>query len=132
VKSNSHTVVEDADMLDQKPVPAVEARLSVLERQVAWWRRATVAALLVLALGGTLAFQQGVPGPVEASSVTLRAARGAAVTLSLRPSGELEARFSGSVQAMPRGQAGSAFVLVDPGGREVLRLGGPSARQLAP
>ena len=56
VKSNSHTVVEDADMIDQKPVPAVEARLSVLERQVAWWRRATVAALLVLALGGTLAF----------------------------------------------------------------------------
>ena len=38
-------------MIDQKLAPAVEARLSVLERQVAWWRRATVAARLPLNVG---------------------------------------------------------------------------------
>jgi len=119
-------------MIDEKLSPTVEVRLSALERQVAWWQRATVATLFVLAIGGTMAFQQLAPRPLEASSLTLRAPRGAAVTLSLRPSGDLEARFSRSADTAPRGPGGSSFVLVNPDGREVLRLGEPSARQLAP
>jgi len=110
---------------------SVEARLHVLESQVAWWRRAAVCALFVLAISGTMAFRQLAPGPLEATSLTLRAPRGA-VTLSLRPSGDLEARFSRSADPVPRGQGGGAFVLVSPDGRELLRIGEPSARQLAP
>ena len=119
-------------MIDAKVSPSVEVRLGALERQVAWWRRAAVGMLFVLAMAGTMAFQRLAPGPLEASSLTLRAPRGAAVTLSLRPWGDLEARFSRSVDPTPRGPSGSAFVLVNPDGREVLRLGDPSARQLAP
>jgi hypothetical protein len=88
--------------------------------------------LFVLAIAGTVGFQQRAPGPLEASSLTLRAPRGAAVTLSLRPSGDLEARFGRNADPTPRGAGGNAFVLVNPDGREVLRLGEPSARQLAP
>ena len=109
----------------------IEARLDALERQITWWRRAALGAVSVLAIGGTMAFRQLAPGPIEASSLTLRAARGA-VTLSLRPSGELEARFSRSADNSPPIGGGSGMVLVNPDGREVMRIGAPTARQLAP
>jgi hypothetical protein len=112
-------------------VPGVEARLDALERQVTVWRRAAIGAVFVLAIGGTVAFRQLAPVPLEATSLTLRAARGA-VTLSLRPSGDLEARFSRSADNASLVGAGSALVLVNPDGREVIRIGAPSARQLAP
>jgi hypothetical protein len=111
--------------------PSVEARLDALERQVGRWR-ATAGMMLVLAIGGTMAFRQLVPGPLEASSLTLRGQRGASVTLSVRSSGDLEARFSRSSNPAPHLPGGIGLVLVDPAGREVLRMGDASPRQLAP
>jgi hypothetical protein len=109
----------------------IEARLDALERQVTWWRRAAIGVVFVLAIGGTLAFRQVAPGPIEATSLTLRTVRGA-VTLSLRTSGMLEARFSRSADNPPPIGEGSGLVIVNPEGREVMRIGAPSARQLAP
>src|SRR4051812_29763373 len=119
-------------MTCEKPAPSVEARLESLERQIARWRRAALCTVFVLAIGGTMAFRHLVPGPLEASSLTLRGSRGAAVTLSLRPSGDLEARFTRSADPVPRGPGGNGFALVSPDGREVLRIGEVSARQLSP
>jgi hypothetical protein len=118
-------------MRSEAQAPGVDARLDALERQVTWWRRAAIGAVFVLAIGGTMAFRKLAPGPLEATSLTLRAAQGA-VTLSLRPSGDLEARFSRSAGGAPQIGAGSALVLVNPDGREVIRIGAPTARQLAP
>ena len=110
-------------MTCEQRASSVEARLDALERQAAVWRRIAICTLCMLAIGGTMAFRQLAPGPLESSSQTMLAPRGDAVTLSLRPSGALEARFSRSA---------AGLTLVNPGGREVLRLGDPSARQLAP
>ena len=118
-------------MSGETHAPAIGARLDALERQITWWRRAAICSVFVLAIGGTMAFRQLAPGPIEATSLTLRAARGT-VTLSLRPSGDLEARFSRSAENPPPLGAGSGLVLVNPDGREVMRIGAPTARQLAP
>lgn len=118
-------------MIADERSAAVEARLFALERQVTWWRRATLSVLFGLAIGGTLAFRQLAPGPLEASSLTLRG-QGAAVAFSLRPSGDLELRFSRSTEAAGPFVRGIGVALVNPAGREVLRIGDPSARQLAP
>jgi hypothetical protein len=119
-------------MTRSDPSTSVESRLTTLERQVAWWRLATVCALGLLALGGTMALRRPVPGPLETNSLTLLTARGRSVTLSLRPSGELEARFGRGSASEALGVRGTGLVLVDPQGRDVARLGEPSARQLTP
>ena len=119
-------------MLNEPLSPSVDARLKALEHQVTWWRRAAIGALFVLGIGGTVAFQRVAPGPLEASSLTLRAPQGAAVTLSLRSSGDLEARFSGTADPAQRALGRGGFALVDPAGREVLRIGEFAPRQLAP
>lgn len=119
-------------MIDERLSPPVAARLEALERQAAWWRRATVCALFVLAIGGTMAFRRLTPGPLEATSLTLRAPRGAAVTLSLGTSGDLEAHFAGGADATLHGPRGNGLVLVNPEGREVVRIGEPFVRQVAP
>jgi hypothetical protein len=72
--------------------------------------------------------QPGNAGALEGSRLTIHGAQGRDVTFSLRPSGELEARFSRGAGAGP----GAALVLVNPAGREVAHLGEPVARQLAP
>lgn len=130
-------------MKNDELAAAVEIRLVSLERELGWWRRAAGAAIVVLAAGGTMAFRQMAPGALEASSVTIRAPQGNAVTLSVRPSGDLEARFSGASGVDARsstafgdvgirrpGASGLAFV--SPSGREVLRIGDPAVRQLTP
>ena len=115
----------------EKLVPSVDDRLEALERQVAMWRRATVCTLSVLAVGGMMAFRQLAAPALAASSLTLRTAH-STVTLSLRASGDLEARFSRDDDNGPRPVGGSGLALVNPSGREVLRIGDVSARQLAP
>jgi len=119
-------------MSSETQAPGFEARLDALERQVTVWRRAAIGAVFVLAIGGSMAFRQLAPAPLEATSLILRGVRGAAVTLSLRPSGELEARFSRSAENAPPMAEASGLVLVNPDGREVMRIGAPTARQLAP
>ncbi|HEX7941012.1 MAG TPA: hypothetical protein VF488_04375, partial [Gemmatimonadaceae bacterium] len=132
VKSNADTVTEDERMIADEPSAAVEARLNAVERQLTWWRRATLVTLVGLAIGGTMAFRQPAPGALEGSTLTLRGPNGSAVALSLRPSGDLELRFSRSPDAARSGPGASGVALVNPAGREVLRIGEPSARQLAP
>lgn len=139
----SYPISEDEMMVKDALPAAVELRLVSLERELGWWRRAAGAAIVLLAAVGTMAFRQLAPGALEASSVTIRAPQGNAVTLSVRPSGDLEARFSGARGAGARsstpygdvdigrpGASGLAFV--NPAGREVLRIGDPAVRQLAP
>lgn len=111
---------------------SIEARLAMLERRLVLWRRLAVCIAILLGLAGGLGFRRLAPGPLEASSLTFVGTRGNTVTLSLRPSGELEARFGQRAQsAMPLPVA-AGLVLVSPRGRELVRLGEPSARQLAP
>jgi hypothetical protein len=124
--------MEDGDMKKSTTAASLDHRVAALEHQVVVWRRAAACALVLLALGGTMAFRQLAPGPIEASSLTLHGQRGTAVTLSLRPSGDLEARFKNGTEPAPLMRGGSGFSIVNPEGREVLRLGSPSARQLAP
>jgi hypothetical protein len=108
-----------------------EARLAILERQVKWWRLIAVGLVAALVLGGVTAFQQpSGAGKLEATSLTLRNARGGSVTLSLRSSGDLEARFSRASGSPPQGSAVAGLVLVNADGREVARLGEPTSRQL--
>lgn len=109
--------------------PSIEARLSALERQVTRWRRAAVFTVFVLGIGATMAFMQLGPVPLDTGSLTLHGSRGASVTLTLRPSCDLEARFTGITGIGPNGR-GSGLALVNPAGREVVRLGEPSARPL--
>ena len=119
-------------MIAPSTVASLNQRLTALEHQVTYWRRAAAAALALLVLGATMAFSQLAPGPIEASSLTLRGPRGSAVTLSLQASGDLEARFSNGADAASLARGGSGFSLVGPSGREVARIGSPTARQLAP
>jgi hypothetical protein len=110
---------------------SIEARLALLERQVKWWRLAAVGMVAALVLGGVTAFQQpGGAAKLEATSLTLRNAWGGSVTLSLRPSGDLEARFSRASGSPPQGHGVAGIVLVNADGREVARLGEPTSRQL--
>jgi hypothetical protein len=109
----------------------IEARLAILERQLKWWRLGAVGALVALVLGGVTAFQQpGGIGKLDATSLTLRNARGASVTLSLRSSGDLEARFSRAAGSAVPELSVAGLVLVNADGREVARLGEPTSRQL--
>jgi hypothetical protein len=108
---------------------SVEARLARLERQVKWWRFTAIGLVAALVLGGVTAFQQ--PGSkLDATSLTLRNAWGGSVTLSLRSSGDLEARFSRASGSPPQGLGVAGLVLVNAEGREVARLGEPTSRQL--
>jgi len=111
--------------------PSTEARLATLERQVKWWRVATLGTLAALVLGGATAFRQpGAVGPLEATSLVLRNADGTSVTLSLRPLGDLEARFGqASGGSLPEVRV-AGLVLVNAAGREVGRLGEPTMRRL--
>jgi hypothetical protein len=121
-----------AAMTDPANSPSLDARLTTLERQLVLWRRLALGALGVLGLAAVLGFQRPAPGPLEGSSLTLQGVRGGVVTLSLRPTGELEARFTqGPGSAASHTDAG-ALVIVSRQGREIVRLGEPSARQLAP
>jgi hypothetical protein len=107
-----------------------EARLAILERQVKWWRLVTVGLVAALVLGGLTAFQQPGAGKLEATSLTLHNASGGRVTLSLRSSGDLEARFSRATGSPLKGLAVAGLVVVNADGREVARLGEPTSRQL--
>ena len=110
---------------------SIEERLALLERQVKWWRLAAVALVAVLVLGGVTAFQQ--PGGavnLEATSLTLRNSWGGSVTLSLRSSGDLEARFSRASGTPQQALGKAGLVVVSADGREVARLGEPMSRQL--
>jgi hypothetical protein len=111
---------------------STEARLASLERQVKWWRLAAVGLVAALVLGSVTAFQQpGTTGKLEAASLTLRNSWGGSVTLSLRPSGDLEARFSRASGTAPQAWVGKAgLVVVKADGREVARLGEPTSQQL--
>ena len=112
-------------------VASIEARLALLERQVKWWRLAAAAMVAILVVGGVTAFQQpGSIGKLEATSLTLRNSWGASVTLSLRSSGDLEARFSRASGTPSQASGVAGIVLVSPDGREVARLGEPTSRQL--
>jgi hypothetical protein len=118
---------------------AVEARLTSLERELTYWRGAAGLALVALAAAGTMAFRHGAPGALEASSLTIMASQGNAVTLSVRSSGELEARFSGTRSVTSglgdsgaRQNVSAGLAIVNPSGREVIRIGDPATRQLAP
>jgi hypothetical protein len=119
-------------MLEPIAAASLDQRLAVLERQVSFWRGASACALVLLILAGTMAFRRLAPGPIEASSVTLHGPRGSAVTLSLQASGDLEARFRNSGESVPLMRGGSGLSLVNPSGREVVRIGSPMARPLAP
>jgi len=113
------------------PASSIEARLALLERQMKWWRLAAISLAGALVLGGVTAFQQpGGAAKLEATSLTLRNAWGGSVTLSLRSSGDLEARFSRLPGAIPQGFGAAGIVLVNADGREVARLGEPTSRQL--
>jgi hypothetical protein len=110
---------------------SIEARLALLERRVKWRRLAMIGLVSVLVLGGVTAFQQpGGVGKLEATTLTLRNAWGGSVTLSLRSSGDLEARFSRASGPPSQGSGVAGIVLVNPDGREVARLGEPTSRQL--
>jgi hypothetical protein len=110
---------------------SIEARLALLERQVMWWRLAAIGMVVALVLGGVTAFQQpGGAAKLEATSLTLRNAWGGSVTLSLRSSGDLEARFSRASGSPPQGYGVAGIVLLNADGREVARLGEPTSRQL--
>ena len=67
---------------------------------------------------------------LDAASLTLRNAWGRNVTLSLRPSGDLEARFGRASGSPPQGSGVAGLVVVNADGREVARLGEPTSRQL--
>jgi hypothetical protein len=114
------------------PSHSIESRLANLERQLVLWRRLAIGALGMILLTGGLAFRRAAPGPLEGTSLTLLGARGSAVVLSLRPSGELEARFRQGAENASLEHVSSSLVLVGPHGREVVRIGHPTARQLAP
>jgi hypothetical protein len=110
---------------------SIEARLALLERQVKWWRLAAIGMVSALVLGGLTAFQQpGGAATLDATSLTLRNASGGSVTLSLRSTGALEARFSRASGSPPQGFGVAGIVLVNADGREVARLGEPTSRQL--
>ena len=120
--------------------PSIESRLTAMERQLLLWRRLALALVGLVALTGALGFRHLAPGPLEGTSLTLHNASGGTVALSLRPEGELEVQFrQGKVRFMPGAErtvmpapASSAVVIVSPQGREVVRLGEPMARPLAP
>ena len=110
---------------------SIEARLARLERQVKWWRFAAIGLVVALVLGGVTAFQQpNGAAKLDAASLTLRNAWGRNVTLSLRPSGDLEARFGRASGSPPQGSGVAGLVVVNADGREVARLGEPTSRQL--
>ena len=111
---------------------SIEARLTLLERQVKWWRFAAVSLVFTLVLGGVTAFQlPGTAGKIEATSLTLRNSPwGGSVTLSLRSSGDLEARFTRASGSPQQGAGVAGIALVNADGREVARLGEPTSRQL--
>jgi hypothetical protein len=110
---------------------SIEARLALLERQVKWWRLAAIGMVVALGLGGVTAFQQpGGAAKLEATSLTLRNASRGSVTLSLRSSGDLEARFRRAAGTAAQGYGVAGIVLGNADGREVARLGEPTSRQL--
>ena len=110
---------------------SLEARLALLERQVKWWRLAAIGLVGALVLGGVTAFQQpGSAAKLEATSLTLRNAWGGSVTLSLRASGDLEARFSRASGSSPQTPGKAGLVVVNADGREIARLGEPTSQQL--
>ena len=118
-------------MIRMEASASVETRLAVLERQVSLWRLASLSTVGLLALAGFVACDRAAPHALEAASVTLVSpGGGGSVTLTLRPSGVLEAKFSRAPGAEPAGSAGSGLVLVDPRGREIVHLGEPIARPL--
>jgi hypothetical protein len=110
---------------------SIEARLALLERQMNWWRFAAIGLVAALVLGGVTAFQQpNAAAKLEATSLTLRNSWGGSVTLSLRSSGDLEARFNRASGSAPRSFGVAGIVVVNADGREVARLGEPTSRQL--
>lgn len=118
-------------MPDSTVTSSLDVRLTALERQMAWWRVAALAGAALLGVLGVSAFRQPGPHTIESDSLTLRGAQGASVTLAVTPTGDLEARFAGRTAERPQIVRGSALVLVDPAGRVVARLGGPTARPAA-
>lgn len=111
----------------------LEVRLDAAERQAKRWRRVALGMVTLLALGGAMAFRHtDAPGPLEGSSLTLTNPQGRAVRLSLRPSGELELRFTGDETDAGPQRDNTGLILVSRTGREVVRLGEPSARRIAP
>ena len=119
-------------MTEPAASPSLDARVASLERQLVRWRRLALATASLLLLAAVLGFHRAAPGPLEGTRLTLHNERGMTVTLSLRPTGELEARFRQGAESPTPNAPSGALVIVSPQGREIVRLGEPTARPLSP
>lgn len=121
-------------MIENLTTASLEARVEGLEGEIRWWRRTAIGLVGLGMLAGSLAFRrpQPSPGPLEASALTLRNDSGTSVILSVRASGDLEARFSHGISLRTPYQRSAGFVLVNPVGETVARLGDPTVRPLGP
>lgn len=119
-------------MVANRRTASLDARLDALEREVRSWRRLALGGLALAALGASLAFQQPrvSPVPLEASALTLRNDSGSSVVLSVRASGDLEARFIRGISLAAPDPGSASLILVNPLGQTVARLGELSVRPL--